>query len=288
MKLDATRAQKVLAPLAASMGVKATEQAALGVVEVANAAMERAIRAVSVERGYDPRDFALVVFGGAGPLHACHLAELLLIPRVIVPHTPGVLSALGMALTNRIRDYAQTFFADEAVLNASALDTIFAALEDRALKDLIDEGFSRDQCQLERSLDMRYVGQSHEISVTTPTGDWAASFNEAHARRYGYRQPQSAVEAVCARLKATGILPSVELEPIRQGGADINQAVISQTEVWLNSQQSTTLPVLDRSKLLAGNQISGGAVIVQLDATTLIPPDWTAVVDHSGHLVATQ
>jgi len=287
MRLDEARAQAALNKLAEKMGAS-SPQAALGVVQVANAAMERAIRAVSVERGHDPRDFALVAFGGAGPLHACALAEALQIPQVIVPRAPGVLSALGMAFSDWVKDYTRAIFADEAMLNAPALDTIFAALEARAHDELRAEGVSAENIRLARGLDMRYTGQSHEIQVEAANGDWIKAFHAAHEQRYGYRQPDATVEAVSARLRATGLTPKPEFAPIEISGSDPAQARLGSGGVWLSAAERVEAAYYDRDRLAAGNEVPGPAILFQLDATAFIPPGWMAKVDQWGHLVINQ
>ncbi len=288
MRLDMERAQEALTRLAEDMGVKSMQQAALGVIQVANSAMERAIRAVSVECGYDPRDFTLVAFGGAGPLHACHLAESLGIPRVIVPHTPGVLSALGMVLSDLVKDYSRAIFVDEGMLNSPALDTIFQSLEVHALSDLAAEGVAPENCRLERMLDMRYVGQSHELQVAAADGDWPAAFHQAHEQRYGYRQPGASVEGVNARLMAIGTMPKPDISVLAVGSANPALASIGSGSVWLTASGPVEAAYYNRDQFQAGNILPGPAVIFQLDATTLIPPGWLAQVDLWGHLVITR
>jgi N-methylhydantoinase A/oxoprolinase/acetone carboxylase beta subunit len=193
MQLDVDRCRHFLERFAASLGVTA-EEAALAIVNVANSNMERAIRKVSVERGHDPREFALLSFGGAGAQHACELAERLEIPAVIVPRHAGVLSALGMLVADCVRDYSQSVLARPAA-------TAFAELEARAAEDFADQGFG--EVVYERSVDLRYRGQSYEI--TTP---WRQreKFHDLHRQLYGYDHRGRQVELVTARVKAVGTL----------------------------------------------------------------------------------
>jgi len=284
MRLDEERARTAITKLAQAMEVDSPEEAALGVVQVANAAMERAIRTVSVARGFDPRDFALVAFGGAGPLHACALAESLQIPQVIIPRAPGTLSAMGMAISDWVTNTSQAVFADEAMLNTSALDTIFAALEARAQVDFGRDGINLQDIRLERGLDMRYVGQSHEIEVAAG-GDWVETFHAAHEQRYGYRQPTSAVEAINVRLRAVGITPKPKFTPLETGTPDPARARLASGRVWFSADGPVAAVYYDRARLRAGNRLVGPAVIFQLDATTLIPPGWIGQADKWGHLV---
>ena len=194
VRLDLDRAQEFAARTAAEAGVT-VEALALAIVRAANAKMERAIRSVSVERGHDPRDYAMICFGGAGALHACELAERLEIPQVIVPAHAGVLSALGMLVADCVRDYSESALHREP-------QEVFARLERTAREDLREQGF--EEIALIRSLDLRYAGQSYELNV--PASD-AGSFDEAHERRYGYRHAGRATETVTARLKAIGKTP---------------------------------------------------------------------------------
>ncbi len=286
MRLYPQRARRALAELAAAMRVATPEQAAWGVIQVANATMERAIRAISVQRGYDPRDFTLVAFGGAGPLHACALAEALRIPRILVPRTPGVLSALGMTIADLIKDYSQTIMATQDVLDGATLDTIFAPLETRARDDLLKEGIQPQQIVLERSLDMRYVGQSHEITVPQPPdGAWLSAFHAAHERLYGHRHDEEPVQVINARLRAIGRGPKPIFAPLPEGGTDASAAYVGEGPVWFEPSAPQMTPFYDRERLLAGNVIAGPAVLFQLDATIVLAPDWQAVVDQWGNLL---
>lgn len=286
MRLYPERARRALEALAAAMHVATPEQAAWGVIQVANATMERAIRAISVQRGYDPRDFTLVAFGGAGPLHACALAEALRIPRILVPRTPGVLSALGMTIADLVKDYSQTIMAGQEVLTPTTLDKIFAPLEARAYDDLLNEGIQPQQIVLERALDMRYVGQSHEITVSQPAdGAWLSAFHTAHERLYGHRHDEEPVQVVNARLRAIGHGPQPSFEPLPEGSTDASDARVGEGLVWFGPQGPQHTPLYERERLLAGNVIIGPAVLFQLDATTVLTPGWQAVVDQWGNLL---
>jgi N-methylhydantoinase A len=289
MPLYPDRAADALSRLAASLHLDRPEHAAWGVIQIANATMERAIRAISVERGFDPRDFTLVPFGGAGPLHACALAESLLIPRILVPLTPGVLSALGMAIADRVRDYSQSILARADVLNRADLATIFAGLADQGRADLLAEGTAPGDIVLERSLDMRYVGQSHEITVLEPPdAEWIAAFHSAHDLRYGHRHDDEPVEIVSARLKAVGRGHPPELHPLPDAGPDPSVAHIGQGQAWFSPDEPVLVDYYHRDKLGAGNRVVGPAIIFQLDTTTVLPPGWRAQVDAWGNLLLSQ
>ncbi len=193
MRLDAERCRRYVERFAAGLGVSA-EEAARAIVNVANSNMERAIRKVSVERGHDPREFALLSFGGAGAQHACELAERLEIPAVLVPRHAGVLSALGMLVADCVRDYSRSVLAQPAA-------AVFAELEARAAEDFAGQGF--EEVVYERLVDLRYRGQSYEITVPWGQRD---TFPELHRRLYGYDHPDREIEQVTARVKAVGVL----------------------------------------------------------------------------------
>jgi N-methylhydantoinase A/oxoprolinase/acetone carboxylase beta subunit len=198
MKLDLDRTRRFMAKFAADVGVP-PEDLAEAIVQVANSNMERAIRAISVERGHDPRDFALLAFGGAGPQHACELAERLEMKTVIVPHHAGVLSAVGMLAADCVRDFSQSALGCD-------LDDVFRELEQRAATEFTAEGLPA--AEFERQIDLRYAGQSFEITV--PYED-RERFHEAHHKLYGYDHPGRRIEAVTARVKAVAPLEKIGL-----------------------------------------------------------------------------
>jgi N-methylhydantoinase A/oxoprolinase/acetone carboxylase beta subunit len=208
MRLDVDRCRQFLERFAGRLGVSA-EEAARAIVNVANSNMERAIRKVSVERGHDPREFALLSFGGAGGQHACELAERLEIPTVIVPRHAGVLSALGMLVADCVRDYSRSVLGKAAA-------PVFAELEARAAGEYADQGFA--EVVYERSIDLRYRGQSYEITVPWEQRD---KFAELHRRLYGYDHPGREVEQVTARVKAVGVV---------EGGAKLDLAAVSEKQ----------------------------------------------------------
>ncbi len=286
MRLYPERAVSAFERLAGAMAVREPEEAAWGVVAVADATMVRAIRAISVERGYDPRIFTLVAFGGAGPLHACALAEALSIPRVLSPRAPGVLSALGMVLADLVKDYSRTVMLAQSALEAGELTAAFESIEARARQDLLNEGIPEGAMTITRALDVRYVGQSHELTVFEPDdGRWAAAFHAAHERRYGYNQPEEPIEIVNIRIKAIGRGPKPAFERLPEGGSEPTAAFLGEAPAWfaLDAPQPTALYA--RERLEDGNRLTGPAVIFQLDATTVIPPGWHGVVDRWGNLI---
>ncbi len=292
MRLSPQAARRALRPFARAFG-NDIQQAAASVVRVANAGMERALRVISVERGHDPRRFTLVAFGGAGPLHACDLAEALGIPRVLVPPFPGVLSAFGMAAAPVTNDQVQAFLepvpAGGRGAFASRLDRAFRRLETRAGRELSGQGYRRG-VGLRRALDLRYAGQSYELTVPVAStaggcgpGRFLPAFHRAHRRRYGHADASREVEVVAVRLRAEVRGAPVRLSQVSKGGGDAKGARVERREVWFGRNRSTW--VYDREDLRAGDRLRGPAVVLQLDATTAVPPGWRGVVDGVGNLV---
>jgi N-methylhydantoinase A len=282
-KLDIRRAQHFMArergPIAS---VAAFAQ---GIVDVANAVMEKAVRVISVERGHDPRDYTLVAFGGAGALHACDLADALEIPRVLVPCFPGALSALGILRANVTKDFSRTvrLEARTATDVARSLQGAFASIEGEGRRQMRREGFSSAAVKLERSLDIRYSGQSYELNVPS-SGDFIAAFHRAHEKRYGYFDAARTCEVVTIRARFAGRTPKPVLPKLQQGESDPSAARVSIAPVLFHGRPKRT-PIYERSRLLAGNRISGPAVVTEYSATTLIPPDWHCRIDPSENLI---
>lgn len=281
-RLDVAAASAAVARLAKAMGLSPT-QTAEGILHVANATMERAIRVISLERGHDPRDFTLVCFGGAGAMHAADLARTLGIPRVLVPEAAGTLSALGMLLADVVRDYSQTLHVSAAGLSKPALQRAFRQLEARAVRELQAEGFSRFAIELERSLDLRYVGQGFELTVPL-SDDFAGAFHQAHLRRYGYANPDRLVELVNVRLQAVGRTTPPKLTASRLDGRSARAAVIGKTKMVFDGKQRTAA-LIDRSKLRAGNVLDGPALVVEYSTTTVVPPDYRCRMDRWRNLI---
>jgi N-methylhydantoinase A len=290
MKLDEAAARQALTQLASQMNVPDAETAAWGVIQVANANMERAIRRISVERGYDPRRFTLMPFGGAGPLHACELAESLQIPRVLIPPVPGVLSALGMLVAAPSKDYSQTVMRTMAAWTAEDetwLTAAVAPLTARAVAEMTAEGHPKQDLTFNYRLDMRYKGQSHELTVPwlTGAGDVVTKFHAAHEQRFGYRlAEEGVVEVVTLRVTAVAPVEPPAILQERLGEEDATTAVIGQKQVWFKQKpQSTTL--YNRQLLHPGHRFVGPALVFQYDTTLLIPPGWKTAVDEMHNLI---
>jgi len=283
MRLQPQRLKKPFAELAGRLGLSPVELAE-GVLDIANATMERAIKVISVERGYDPREFTLFSFGGAGGMHAAFLARLLQMPRVLVPRNPGILSAAGMLMADVIKDYSQTVMRRADELTAETLDALFAPLEERGSADLLNEGMARQAIEHRRFLDMRYQGQSFELMVPG-TGDIREAFHRQHETTYGYANRDKPVEVVNLRLRSIGRPARPELPRIAEGGASPPaEAWLGEREVVFGGRRSTA-PLLQREKLLAGNRLLGPAIVIEYSSTIVVPPFAEAHVDHFGNLL---
>ena len=288
MRLDREAALRAVNDIAERLG-STVEEAALGMVRVANANMEAAIRVISVERGHDPRLFTLVAFGGAGPLHACELANALRIPRVLVPSTPGVLSALGMLAADILKDYVQTVMVG-AEHAEGRVEPVFAELEKRGREDLSREGVDEDRTVIERYLDLRYVGQSYELLVPYE-GELEAAINEfhtAHDRRFGYSDPTERVQVVNVRLKARGVAdrPRIDRETIEPNAAAEPSAVLPVVFGMDGGATELQTPIYDRATMKPGVAVSGPAIVTQYDTTTVLPPGWRLMVGATRSLIA--
>lgn len=290
MALDVERSRWALGRLAREMGTDLLG-AASGVVRVVNSNMERAVRAISLERGYDPRQFTLLPFGGAGPQHACDLAQELRIPRVLVPLFPGALSAYGCAIADVTKDFSKSLVRPLENLTLDALAQVFRKLEEQGRQDLRDEGVAEERIAFQRFLDMRYVGQSYELTVPCPSldasfaGEAAKRFHQAHDRRFGYSDPRAPVEVVNIRLKVVGLTDKPRWEAQHAEATPVPEsAILDRRPVAFEGRWIET-PIYVRENLQPGHTFAGPAVVVQMDATTVVPPGWKVCVDGYGNLV---
>ena len=282
-RLDLSRAHEWMARSRGPM--RSVEDFAQGILDVVQTNMEKAIRVISIERGYDPRDYTLVAFGGAGGLHACGLAAALEIPRVLIPKFPGGLSALGILRADAVKDFSKTIFlrADSARVVSRELGGQFASIERQARQDMRHEGLAPRRIRIEKLLDMRYIGQAFELTVNAG-GDFVRSFHAAHEKRYGYGDPKRAVEIVNIRARAIGLTPKPELSRLRAGGKDSRGAIMEKRGVFFAGARRATY-VYDRARLLAGNRLRGPAIVAEYSATTVIEPEWQGRVDAYGNLI---
>jgi N-methylhydantoinase A/oxoprolinase/acetone carboxylase beta subunit len=280
MALDSERALTVAGELAAAFKLSVPELAE-GIVRVANANMERALRVVSVARGHDPRAFALLAFGGAGGMHACELAERLEIPTIIVPRYAGVLSALGMLLADVTKDYSTSVLQRSNSISCSELAKRFVPLLDTARRDLRHEGFGPARQMIERLVDVRYVGQSYEITLPFSNG-YRRVFDQRHQQLYGYSDPARPTEIVALRVKASGITDKPDLPHSPQRFSRVQPKSVRPAQFG-GRMVRTAFYRWDNVSAGAGAQ--GPAVVTGGEATAVIPPAFAFRVDRFGNLV---
>jgi N-methylhydantoinase A len=278
--LDLARARRVVEGwLKKNRSELSVEQFAAGVIRVVNATMEKAVRVVSIERGYDPRDFTLVAFGGAGGMHACELAAALGIPRVLLPPLPGALSAYGILVSDVVKDYSRTvLWRATGKLPLADLQRQFAAFEREARAVFRNEGWGGAP-RFERSLDMRYRGQGYELNVPF-AGDALAAFHGEHHRRYGYSRPEREVEIVTLRLRAR--LAGLKAPAAGVGASSGKNAELR--PVRFDSKLVST-PLCERSALRLHRAYPGPAIVVEYGATIVVPPGFQFRLDGSGSLI---
>lgn len=287
-KLDEARARESLNKLAAEMRAAAGRRlsaisAARGMLDVVNTNMERALRYISVERGHDPRDFTLVPFGGAGGLHAAELARALRIPRVIVPLKPGALSAIGVVTADVLKDQSRTVMLEAGRGVESKLELIFREMERAARETLRREGFGDQRQHHERSLAVRYKGQSFELQIKHAGGNIAKAFHSAHQTRYGYAQENNVVEIVSARLRSSGL---VEKMQTRRSGKARSKSFVKphdSTETYFSGKKMR-VAVYQREELKAGLRLRSPCIVTEYSGTTLIPGGCQARVDSLGNM----
>jgi N-methylhydantoinase A len=279
--LDSALAAAAVDEVAASFGLT-REAAADAIIRVANANMSDAVRLISISRGYDPRDFALVAFGGAGALHGAAIARELSIPAVIVPPNPGVTSALGCLLVDVQHDFSESYFAGADDADPAAIEAEFGRLETMALERLAHEGVASADIVLQRSIDMMYQGQWRSLAVAAPSPigamrDLTEAFHRSHEREYNFRRDEAPVGLFRLNLKAIGMVPKAELAVHEPTGATPQPT--SRRPVWFDADAAVDTPVYERADLPAGFSLRGPAVVEQVDSTVVIPPGTTAAVD---------
>ena len=292
--LDPTAAQRAIEQHCAQpLGMDLVE-AAHGIVEIANTAMVNALRLVSVQRGYDPRDFALVAFGGAGPAHANRLAALTDIPVVIIPQSPGTASALGLLVTDLKHDYATTLIQRLDQVAPHALEQTFCELEAQGRETLGREGMAEAAMDFRRQADLRYVGQSHELTLPLAAGPLDSTqldrlleqFHRTHDRAYGFSAPGEDVELVSVRLSAIGQIAKPALAPLAKAAGEATAK--GQRPVYFAENEGyVDCPVYDRYALGAGAVVQGPAIVEEIDSTTVVHPHYQVRVDDVGQMVLT-
>ncbi|MDN5925647.1 MAG: hydantoinase B/oxoprolinase family protein [Hyphomicrobiales bacterium] len=271
------------------------EDAAYGIYSVATSTMIRAVRAVTVERGRDARDYTLVAFGGAGPLHAAELARAMGLARVLVPSSPGLFSALGLLMADVQRSYMRTvvrMVADIGAAEAAALSAVWDALEAEARTDLRKEGFSDDAIELERSVAMQFLGQSDELVVPAPSGvldaagfaQLADAFSQQHLQTYGYSEDMARAQIMGLRIKSRGVRPKGSYAEIGRQSSRVTGGQASRRAYFGPAFGWHDAPIRDRASI-SGQGMQGPAIIEELDTTIVVPPDCRASVDDHGNLV---
>ena len=274
-QLDLARTQRLTKAWLKQQGTRlSVEQFAAGVIRVVNANMEKAIRVVSIERGHDPRDFALVAFGGAGGMHACELAQSLRIPTVIVPAYPGALSALGILISDVVKDHSRTVLLRVKDLPRKQMESIYRELQGEIEHELKKEDW-QGRAVLERHADLRYRGQGYEINLAYGA-DLLERFHAEHKRRYGYSSPEREVEIVTLRMRGRIASPE-RLTRIKFGGEDRKGKAAA--------SDAMKMQVLSRGSLKPGKKMKGPAIISEYSATTFVPQGLFFQADKAGNLL---
>ena len=284
MRLDVSRARHAAASLARQLALS-VEELAEGIIRVANASMLRAIRVVSLERGHDPRRFALVAFGGAGGMHAADLAAELGIRTVLVPRHAGVLSALGMLAADVIRDYSASVRQSSDELSMATLVSRASPLVSRARRELVAEGFRGANAVVERRLDVRYVGQSYELTVPWSVG-YREAFHAAHERRFGYADRSRPTEVVALRVRGVGVTARPVLPAMRSRRRPAPSPAAVRRSRFDGRLQRTAFYRWD--DLHPGDRARGAAIIAGREATVIVPPAFGFSVDGFGNVLLTR
>ncbi len=266
-------------------------EAASGVVRIVNSSMTKVLRIVSVERGYDPREFTLIAFGGAGPMHACAMAEELKIPKIVVPNNPGLFSALGLLTADFTYGQIRALMRNITEVDSEELESVFEDLQTKGSRVLESQNVRRENLVFLRQLDLRYSGQSYELTIPAPQRILSDelrkiedSFHHKHESVYGYSVREEPVELVNARLVSIGVVtpPTMPQQELTSKEPP-SQALLGKREVYFEKYEGyERCPIYGREKLAPGNVILGPSVIEQYDATTVIYPDWDARIDRIG------
>jgi N-methylhydantoinase A len=294
MELDVEAATAAVQKVADAMGLDSVEQAAEGIIAIVNENMAGALRLVSVQRGHDPRDFALVAYGGAGPLHANALAKLMGSFPVIVPPAPGLLCAIGDLVADFRDEFAQTYIRLVSAAAGDEVAGILDSLGEQAKAWLVGEGIAEDAQRIAYTADMRYNRQGYEISValdpaevrSNGLGDLEERFNQLHEQLYGFRMPGTASEIVNLRAVGYGAVPKLELPVGDLGSPDASAAVVDEHEVIFDGERVAT-KVYDRAKLEPGALLEGPAIVTEFDSTTVVLPGYRAEVDSNFNILIT-
>ena len=293
LKIDAELSKKaVKAKIADPMGI-GTEEAALGIVKVVNSNMARAIRVITVEKGHNPSDFTLVAYGGAGPLHAVHLAQEMGIRTVLIPPAPGALCALGLLTADIKKSYVRTAIASYDEMTPEQINAVMSSLRDEGSAWLDSEKVPSERRKFHGIAEMRYVGQNYELQVEIPTENITVSdiekmkqdFFVAHEKNYGYYNPNAPVQFVNFRCEATGIVKKPNLAELETTLDDPSKAEIGRRVVHFEESGAVDCPVYDRAKFGRAERVNGPCIIEQMDSTTVVPPNTWFSIDKFGNLI---
>jgi N-methylhydantoinase A len=268
-----------------------TIEAANGIIKIVSSGMVEALRLVTVSRGEDPREYVLVAFGGAGPVHATLLAQELKIPRVLVPASPGVHSAMGLLVSDLKRDYIQTHFAALESVDVAEVQCRFDEMEAVARQEFESQGVAPELIVHERAIDLRYSIQKYELPVAVSAGDlnpdskarWRAAFDEAHEKHFGSRAEDQSVEIVNYRLTTKVIVPKPVTHAAPSAGENCDGAITARRRAYFDGWYEC--PIYDRRRLRPGNRMRGPAIVEQMDSTTLVHPGQRAEIDRFGNIV---
>jgi N-methylhydantoinase A len=295
MQLDVSQARSAIEDKVARPLSMSVEDAAEGIVRIINVKMGQAIKAISTMRGHDLREFKLLAFGGAGPLHASQIARDLGLAGVIVPPHPGVYSAIGLLMADVKHDYVQSCMSPVTDLSVDVIEATFEHLERQAIAELQHDGFSESQTKLERAIDMRYAGEGHELTVTCPGLALRAdgimgvrrNFDALHKAMFGHMAPDEPVEVVSYRVRGTGIVSAPSIPKFAPTGTALTDALRTHREVHFDGR-SVTCPVYQREHLDVGVMLAGPAILDQFDCTTVVCPDQIATVDGWKNVIITE
>jgi N-methylhydantoinase A/oxoprolinase/acetone carboxylase beta subunit len=284
MEIFPERSKEAVKTLADKIG-KTPVETAEGIIRIANTNMEKALRVISVERGVDPRGFSLFSFGGAGGLHAVELADRLEMKGVIIPRNAGVLSAYGLLLADSIKDYSGTFITDLSDAAYSDVMDLFNIMRDQGEKDLFSDGFSSREIEIHFYMDLRYTGQSYEITVpftATNEKNWQKiiqrDFETEHNKLYSYIHTGKDIEIITLRAQAIGKTEKIDLPVYKKKGIKLSSTIMKEL-IFSSSKGKIKAFAYNRNKLEPGHKIKGPALIIDYESTSYLPVNYTAVID---------
>jgi N-methylhydantoinase A/oxoprolinase/acetone carboxylase beta subunit len=296
MSLDREKARTAFADgPAAALGMS-VEEASMGAVQILSHSMVQSIEENSVRKGFDPRDFALVAEGGAGPLFAVPIAIEVGTPYVVVPPYPGIAAALGLVATDMVYEFAATTYQRLSTLDAPALQRRFEELEQQAARQLHEDGIAADRVVVQRIVEARYLGQGYELRVDVDPGvvdhEWVeklrGDFHDIHEREYSRRFEESDIEIPNIRVRGIGLMPELSTPEVEVGDQSPDDALRHEGEAWFlveGALEQMATRYYEREALRAGNRLVGPAIVNQYDSTTVIPPGVEAHVDRFGNIV---